>query len=362
MLKKSLPTGNEKDFYMTDDGSVGRREAPGVRRSLRLWRHGEAYGRVDPDELSQLAEPPEHSQVALKDVLGEWAVDANGDERLKIRVHPHMHRWALYEREYNPLLGQNLWRCFYIFQTDPVKGYLPPDLDGDLYKAHLRGTVGDYVEPTREHFEMIEKCNIKKYGYETVNEYVGERERLADAAIDAKDDERIAAFLDEHWALARDEANQNAGSGQYMNSAHCMNWRYKCAASRWKRVQKNGYSIVEKKSREEYELELVAELERFKAAWGEAVGLKRAYVPTEDEWTAILEKAGVQADSRVLEATKTVLEKRRYLRTVLSNKLNLDITEEFINRAPSEDERTERLTALKAIQERRKMVEGNGGT
>lgn len=351
-LRRSTAPEKQDDFSL--DGQGGRREQYGYRRSLRMWRNGEAYGRLDPDELASLSEPPPPYQAALEDVFGEWAKDGEGGERIKLRVHPHMHRWALYEREYNPELGQELWRCFYIFQTDPQGGYLPPDLDGDPYLAHFRGKVGDYVEPTRDHFEMLEKFNIHKYGYEAVNEHAGEMERRADKEKDYQTEQMIGAFLDEHWHLAHDEINQIQGSGSYMRDSHCRNWTYKSNASRWRRIEKTGYVVIEKKTPEEYYAEIEAELQRFKAAWTEAVGMRANYVPTEEEWAMILEKANVKPDSKVLDATKDLIERRKYYRSLLAKQLNNDVVEEFVARAPSDEEREERIKALNHIKSTRK--------
>lgn len=348
-LKRSVSQG-EQDFYMPEDGSRGRREQPGVRRSLRMWRNGEAYGYLDPDEISSLGEPPAHAQAALEDVLGEWAKDEDGGERIKLRVHPHMRRWCLYEREYRPEIGANLWRCFYIFQTDPQPGYLPPDMDGDLYMAHFRGRVGDYVEPDRSHLEMIERFNIKKYGVDAVNEHAGALQDKEQKAIDDREEERTQAFVDEHWNLARDEANQVFGSGQYMCDAHCRNWSYKSDLTRYRRTEKSGYVLIEKKSRDEYLAEVKEELIAFAEAWGQVRGLRRKFTPTEAEWAQIMEKSGIDKNTSVPVAQK-----------ILATQLDRDIEEMLINRAPDDTERNERREALKAVRLAAK-IKNSGGT
>lgn len=336
---------------MPADGSIGPREQPGVKKSLRMWRNGEAYGYVDPDELASLDEPPDHCVAAMEDVLGPWASDEEGRPRLKMRVHPHMRRWALYEREYRPEVGEELWRCFYIFQTDPVKGVLPSDMRGDLYKAHFAGRVGEYIEPDRSHFEMLEKFNIAKYGVNAVNEHAGQLEDKAEKEKEEAMREKEAAFIDENWHLCADEANQKAGSGTHMRSSWTDTFKYQTNLSRWHREEKNGYTIVTKKSREEYERELKEEVSRFALAWGAVRGLRRHFTPTDAEWDEIFEKSGwyslPEGHIFKLSSPGSTSEARR---AFVEKQLQRDLEEHLINRAPSEEERTERLQMLRSIQ------------
>lgn len=293
-LLRSKYGGDPSAFRGVDvENEGGHRDQPGVRKSLRMMRNGEAYGYVDPDQLANLAEPPPHVTAAMEDVLGDWAKDLDGNARIKCRVHPHMHRWALYEREYMPGIGEELWRCFYVFQTEPKSGYLPVDMDGDLYKAHYRGRIGDYVEPDRSHFELIEQFNLHKYGVDVVDERLGALEEKEYNEADANEEERTAAFLDDNWFLAWDEANQNAGSGQYMRSTHCMNFKYKSNLSRYRRVEKNGYTVIEKKTREEYNDEVMHEISAFTSSWHEARGLRRNWKPSDAELKEVFVKAGI---------------------------------------------------------------------
>lgn len=334
-----------QENILPTSADTGRREAPGVRKQLRMLRNGEAYGYIDPDELANLAEPAPHVQTALEEVFGDFALDQEGSPRIKCRVHPHFRRWCLYEREYRPEIGVELWRCFYIFQDDPRKGYLPTDLDGDTYLAHFRGRIGDYVEPDKSHFELLEKFNIAKYGYEAVNEHAGQMEERKEKFLEAKEQERTEAFLDEHWFLAWDEANQNAGSGQYMRDSHCRSWEYKSNIRRYKRVYKNGYSIIEKLSREDYELLVRADMNMFAEAWGKVRGLRRNFQPTEVEWREIFRLSGIKPEAPIDVGKRLVYER-----------LKSDFNEAFIERAPDAQEKQERINVLRDIHSLRTMT------
>lgn len=247
---------------MEADG--GRREKPGIRMPTRLQRHGEAFCWVDPDTLAQSPSPPAEIQAQLEEVLGYCLRDPGGQERIKLRLHPLLKRWGLYERAYIPSLGTNLWKCFWICYEEPKhKDYLPADLD-DLYLAHMAGMIGDYRLPTKQDFELIRRCDVKRFGVDAVNEFVGQKEDQAYLEAESREMDRTAAFLDDNWFLAHDEANQAAGSGQKMRSSACMGWAYKANVERYRRVDCGGYVRIEKKSRAEWEKEVAEALLRVK--------------------------------------------------------------------------------------------------
>lgn len=335
-LIRSKWEGEEEAFGVNEDG---KRTQPGVVRPLRKAKNGEAYGYLDPDSLASLAEPPAHVQAAMDDVFGDWAKDEWGETRLKLRVHPHMHRWCLYEREYRPEVGQTLWRCFYIFQTDPIKGRLPSDFDGDPYLAHFTGKIGEYLEPDKSHFEILEKFNIHKYGYEAVNETAGELEEKEEAEAEQRMHEMEQAFVDENWFLAWDEANQRAGSGQYMRSTHCMNWQYKSNLTRYRRVEKNGYTVIEKKDADEYYAEVDAEIKRFTIEWNAARGLRQKWKPTDEELVEIFAKSNLIPHEMTAQQIKRIMAKT----------FEKDFKERFVESA-DEAEVTERKLAIETLR------------
>ncbi len=342
-LRHNVPRAQveeDESFVMTQD--IGRRESPGVRKKLRMIRNGEAYGYIDPDELSSLGEPPPQIQAALEDVLGDWAKDDNGAERIKVRVHPHFHRWCLYEREYRPELGgQELWRCFYIFMGDPVKGKLPSDMDGDLYKYHFTGRIGEYVEPDRSHFEMIERFNRHKYGVDAVNEHAGALQDKELAEAEREETERTEAFLDDNWFLVADEANQKAGSGQYMRDSHCRNYGYKSNVERWRRVQKEGYVVIEKKSKEEYDKEVREDLRTFAQKWAEARGFRRNWRPSKEELRKLLLDGNFIDESVTADEVSSLVEKT----------FERDLSDHIENNASSDAEIAEYRQALARIRQ-----------
>lgn len=253
------PSELAETFSMPADGGTGRREKPGLKKRDRLAYNKEAYCYIDPDYLSMQQKPPVGLQKQLEEVFGQWRADPDGTERLKLRMHPHMKRWAMWERAFIPKLGKNLWKCIWICQEQPVQGVLPSDYEGDILKAHFAGQAGEYRLPTRQDFLEIEQYNKAKYGVTAVTDQAGKWQAVEEAALEAKADEQIAAFLDENWFLAWDEANQAAGSGQYMRDTHCRNWTYKGNIERYRRIQKNGYVLIEKKSKEDFQRDIARE-------------------------------------------------------------------------------------------------------
>ena len=247
--KYRIPTSSSESPYYIDE-TGGTREQPGLKQSVRMAAHKEAYCYVDPDLLADLDSPPEHVQAAFEEVFGDRIEDPDGRERLKLRVHPHFRRWCLYERALIPELGDSLWKVVWIAQDEPVKGHLPEDLKGDIYKAHFTGMLGDYKEPDKADFELVEQFDKKKYGVNAVNELAGKLQETEEAALEEYEAARTEDFLDYYWNMAYDEANQEQGSGQHMRSVASV--KLKANIERYRHTRKNGYTLIERKSKAEW--------------------------------------------------------------------------------------------------------------
>lgn len=307
--RRSYALPNDRDVSpWAIDGEIGRREKPGVRKSMRMRRHKEAYYYVHPDDLAQLAAPDPAIQAALEDTLGEWLYGPNGEPLVLLRVHPHFRRWCLYQRVYLPELGESLWKIFWICDEDPVEGRLPLDMQGDDYLAHFTGLIGEYREPTREDFEGIERFNLHKYGWDTVERFVNELEQAPRLAAERRIDERAQQFLDENWFLAWDEAN---GGTKQRNTGHAA-WTAKSNPARWRREQRNGFTVITAKSKEEW-------IEELLTLAADTTDANRAV-------EAELELAGI-----INSQTDTA--KRRQLRTMLYRRLLEHLPEQRLDEA-----------------------------
>lgn len=129
------------------------RLSPGQAPYVRREKHSEFYARMDPDKLRHSERPPPEVEACFKEVFGDRA------KRLKLVIHPLLHRWALYE------LGDDNQRWFLIsvFHEVPKEGVLPEDLQGRGLD-HLTGQLGEFRVPHKRDFEIIEKTDSKKYG------------------------------------------------------------------------------------------------------------------------------------------------------------------------------------------------------
>lgn len=173
------------------------RKNPGIARLVREQRHAAIYARIDPDLLRAAELPPDHIQSQLAEVMG-----AERMRDLKLRLHPLWMRWALFERERRP--EGEVWVPISIFMENPKEGYLPQDLQQEDL-AHLTGVIGDFRLPTRKDFEILERTDVKKYGYRAVENYLAEPEKETQRDTEREIQDQTHDFLSYHQWLAKQE-------------------------------------------------------------------------------------------------------------------------------------------------------------
>lgn len=212
--------------------SWGRR-APGQAQYVRRSAHWEFYKHVDPDTLRHSERPPPEVEAAMKDILGDRCKD------LKLVIHPLLKRWTLFERIRDPKSGQTAcWGIVTIFQEEPREGYLPQDLRGSKWLAHLTGQIGDFRLPNRRDFEIIDKADVVRYGYKAVDEMLE-----APLAEEARDKERafndkLEDVLDYNFWLAMRDAQAH-----YSQPWSTRPIEAKTNPARWRQEQRNGYKL-----------------------------------------------------------------------------------------------------------------------
>ncbi len=233
--------------HLTKDGG---RTQPGLPIYVRKVKHWEAFRSIDPDALRAAEEPPSDVQAALEDVMGP---DRMRD--LKLRLHPIFRRWTLFERQRDPTSGMtNSWGAVSVFQEEPRSGHLPSDLQGRNL-GHLRGQMGDYRMPHRKDFEIIEKTDLRKYGYRKVENYLAEPEKAAEREADRIFEDRVEDFHDYHFLMAMAEAQEH-----YSKPWSTRTITPHTNASRWKIEQRDGYQVRTRVWDEEGDLNAMKEL------------------------------------------------------------------------------------------------------
>lgn len=238
---------------------VGRREAPGVRRSVRRTYHDWMFLDRDPEEFRKDESLPIGVESALKDVFGERA------KNLKVAMHPHLRRWCLYERHRDPALGKDdMWQTIWICCEAPEDGKIPSDYVGDRFLESFGKFVGEFRLPHKQDFIEIEEGDKKKYGVDAVwrmfdKRYNKERDEAEKELRDSTED-----FCDYYFNQAVNDANQAAGSGQRMQSYATV--KLFSDPEKWYNAERNGYTVrVRAGTRMEKRLQVEDEI---KAKWG----------------------------------------------------------------------------------------------
>src|SRR3990167_769713 len=255
----------------------GGRTQPGVIPSIRREAHWQLYANVDPDVMHRYDPAPSHIQRAMEEVFGTERL-----KDVKLARHPLLGYWSLWERVRNPESGQvGGYRLVSMFYSQPVDGYLPQHLRGNKWTAHLTGQVGEPREPTRRDFEIIEQFDIKKYGYEAVENRYAAPEIEAERELERVFHDRIDDFLDYHFWLAMRDAQAH----------HSRPWstptvEYRPNGLRWAHIKKDGYTLRVKFGSREHRRELedlVTRLEHDRDAFESARGLRRDYTRADYE-------------------------------------------------------------------------------
>jgi hypothetical protein len=194
------------------DPDGGKRVRPGhsmrYRRTVFDWMFLDR----DPESFRKDEEPGPEIQIWLEETFGEDYRQG----RLKVAMHPHLKRWALFERHFAPEKGENLYQCIYICSEAALENedglpIVPSDYRGNPFLECFSTYVGEYRTFNRKDFEEIEKFNRVKYGVDGAMknadahdvEASKERERVYK---DKQDD-----FLDYYWWQAQTDANRDAG-------------------------------------------------------------------------------------------------------------------------------------------------------
>jgi hypothetical protein len=190
----------------------GGREKPGHSLSKVKTVYDWMYLDKDPDSFRKDETPDPAIQVWLEETFGEDYRQG----RLKVALHPHLKRWALYERHFDPYKGADLYQCIYLCCEAPErnedKSYvIPSDYRGNPWLEAFSVHVGEYRTFTRKDFEDIERFNKVKYGLDTATARMTEGVELEKAEKLRVRADQQADFLDYYWNQAQADANQEAG-------------------------------------------------------------------------------------------------------------------------------------------------------
>ena len=231
---------------LAEDGGVlekGRLQA-GLRKKTRRERNGQAYDHRDPEKLCALKVPAEFHGM-LRTVFGPERC-----KTLKFAIHPHLKRICLYERHRDPKDGRlEAWRLIWVCSSKPT-GAPAQDYLGNRELEHTGKFVGEFKWPEIDELIDIERFDRKKYGVAEVELRWHRIDHEEEQAELKRMDDFTAGFLDYYFNMARDEANQNQGSGQRMSSYATI--ALKSNFKKWKREEKNGYTVITKLQGDEY--------------------------------------------------------------------------------------------------------------
>lgn len=219
---------------MTAD--IPGRSSPGKRKSLRMNANKVAFCFVDPDYFRSFEQPPIGVESAMLEVFGR---DACKD--LKVRKHPFLGYWCLYERHKDPSMGENLWQVVEVYCEDVKPGVIPEILRGDPYKEPFAKFYGEFRVPCKRDFEEISNTDKKRHTIAEIEAYFDKNELQEQRDRECEEEARTHDFLHYYFNMARDEANQEAGSGQRMSSYATV--PVKENPERWAIEQKNGYKV-----------------------------------------------------------------------------------------------------------------------
>lgn len=258
------------EFNVDIHKEAGRRRQ-GEPLYVRRSKHWEVFMKVDPDQLRQSEKPPAHVQAALEDVMGR---DRMKD--LKLRVHPHLRRWCLFERIKDPQSGQtNAWAVVSTFQGEAREGWLPPDIQDRPNIRHLTGEIGEFRMPTKRDFEIIEQYDKKKYGYKEVDKLHLNQEQKEKDDKNFEWDDYSRDFLDYNFWLACRDAQAHYSKGMYSVPTVAVKSSPAKYHKEWMATANGGYWVTKKITKEQYVDQILKDYEAFKSALRDA-GLSRS--------------------------------------------------------------------------------------
>lgn len=233
------------DALMDADG--GKRVRPGHSRRYRKTIYDWCFLDRDPDDFRKDETPDPAINIWMEETFGEDYREG----RFKVALHPHLMRWALYERHFDPMKGENLYQCIFLCSEAPEEDehgmpIVPSDYRGNPFLECFATFVGEYRTFTRQDFEEIEKFNKVKYGIDGALANID-----APAIAEEKEKQRLyhdqqTDFLDYYWNQAQADANQEAGC---MTNPVFVQTEYKTKENpdRYLIVNKDGYRVKAKR-------------------------------------------------------------------------------------------------------------------
>lgn len=225
--------------------------------------HQAAYCYVDPDILASCEPAPIGIDAEMKEILGDQLKDDDGSIRVKLRMHPHLKRWCMYERVKKG--GQQYWKVFSIFMHEPVPGQMPSDyqnleISTRQWYAHFTGMVGEFRLPNRQDFLELKRFDTRRHTTDEIEGLLRSREEQEEAGTESNWEDWQHDFLSYYFRLAMQEANQAAGSCQkpWSNATIPVGEN----AERWTRVwvatsEKDGYWVRTKKTADQRRIEII---------------------------------------------------------------------------------------------------------
>lgn len=194
------------------DPDGGKRVRPGHsmrhRRSVFDWMFLDR----DPNSFRRDEEPGPEIKVWLEETFGEDYRQG----RLKVAMHPHLKRWALFERHFAPEKGENLYQCIYLCSHEALQDeaglpVVPSDYRGNPFLECFATYVGEYRTFNRKDFEEIEAFNRVKYGIDGAMKNADAHDVAASKERERVYKDRQDDFLDYYWWQAQADANRDAG-------------------------------------------------------------------------------------------------------------------------------------------------------
>lgn len=225
---------NDRSVAITREEAkaLGKNNPHQIHRFIRAVRHPWLFMGMTEDLLSLCQ--PMNADIKAR---FEEVFDVDQRKNLTIVLHPLYKRWTVLERTWHK--GQPLYHPVHMFHTGGRDGYLPPDLQRDDHMCdHVTGEIGDYRDISYRDLEMVEKCDMWKYGWEEVLEWMDSFEVKEQAELDSEYRAFRDDFLDYHFWLAMQESQDHYSKPWSTRSVDV-----KADPGRWKIEDKGGYKV-----------------------------------------------------------------------------------------------------------------------
>lgn len=177
----------------------------GVPMAVRRARYPELHQLRLPISLVEMWREaravPRSVDHHARDLLFE---DGDAPGKFVVAWHGWLNRLALFELVRNPKVGP-AYQMVTIFQTEPMPGMLPADLD-HFHHRHLKGCIGQIRIPDRRDFELIRETSRRR-PIEEIEEAFDREQVATAAAIEYKQDQEREEAHDYIWNAVHDAAN-----------------------------------------------------------------------------------------------------------------------------------------------------------